>query len=278
MPRDADNATIPPETYDTAYLLSPSLEGYQEYLQGGLSPIKAKQLGMLGLHADATLLEIGFGRGEFLRHCAAGCREATGIDYSRDACEIARRTLAGVANARVEVADCRALPFAAESFDRVYAGDVIEHMSYRDGVRMLAEAWRVLRPGGVLLVHTSPNAVFMRGVYPLSRVLLRAIHAESVRRLDAHVATGKDVHLHEYSLGSLRRAARDAGLPGARAWIDPDLLRGGATWHTASLQRNPLVRFAAALGRFAAVRRLLGNDLYLRCEKPPSGSAGQGRP
>jgi ubiquinone/menaquinone biosynthesis C-methylase UbiE len=263
-----DNVSIPPETYSREYLLSASTEGYEEFLAGGLSQVKARQLALLELRPELDLLEVGFGRGEFLRHCAALCRSVSGIDYSPAALEIAQRTLTGLANASAQIGDCRALPFAAATFDRVYSGDVIEHVSRRDGERMLAEAWRVLRPGGLLFIHTSPNAVFMNWTYPAARWLLKLIHAESVRRLDHHLATGHDVHVHEYNLFTLRAAARAAGLPQAEAWIDADLLRSGTSLHTRELQANPLVRAIGALGRLAPVRFLLGNDLYLRCRKP----------
>jgi ubiquinone/menaquinone biosynthesis C-methylase UbiE len=271
--RPTDNTAIPPEIYNREYLLSANLEGYQEYLQGTLSAIKQKQLQMLSLTADSELLEIGFGRGEFLRHCAARCRHATGIYYSPAACEIARQTLQGVPNAEVQVADCRALPFAAASFDRVYAGDVIEHLSFADGTTMLREAWRVLRPGGYLLVHTAPNAVFIRYVYPLARLLLRLVNPESIRNLDRHLEIGAHVHVFEFSLPSLRRIARDAGLADARAWIDADLLRSGHISHTGELLANPLVRLVGTLGRFSSIRFFLGNDLYLRCAKPTVSAA-----
>jgi SAM-dependent methyltransferase len=269
---ERDNVSIPPETYSSEYLLSASLEGYQEFLEGRLSHIKARQLEMLGLEPPMSLLEIGFGRGEFLRHCARRCAQVTGIDYAPAALDIARRTLAGVPNASAQTADCRALPFADESFDRVYSGDVIEHLSYADGIRMLREAWRVLKPGGQLLIHTSPNSVFMRWVYPSTRWLLGIVHADSVRMLDRHVATSKDVHVFEFNLLTLRRIAREAGLPAADVAIDPDLLRSGSTWHTRGLQGNLLVRGVAALGGLAPVRFLLGNDLYLRCRKPAANA------
>ncbi len=268
MTAEGNNVSIPPETYSSDYLLSASLEGYQEFLEGRLSHIKARQLEMLGLESPMSLLEIGHGRGEFLRHCAARCATVTGIDYAPAALGIAQRTLAGLPNASVQTADCRALPFPDHSFDRVYSGDVIEHLSYADGIRMLREAWRVLKPGGMLLIHTSPNSVFMRWVYPPTRWLLRLVHAESVRRLDQHLATGKDVHVFEYNLLTLRRVAREAELPAVEVWIDPDLLRSGTSWHLREIQGHPLVRAVAALGRLAPVRFLLGNDLYLRCRKP----------
>lgn len=266
--RSGDNTAIPPDTYNREYLLSASLEGYEEYLRSELSAIKRRQIEMLDLNPHVALLDIGFGRGDVLRHCAPRCGSVTGVDYSPDACEIARETLRGVANADVRVADCRALPFADETFDRVYSGDVIEHLAYADGVKMLREAWRVLKPGGFLLVHTSPNSLFIRFVYPATRGLLRLLSAGTVRRLDQHLATGRRVHVFEFNLLSLRRIAREAGLPDAEVWIDADLLRSGSTWHTRELQANRLVRLAAALGRFAPVRFLLGNDLYPKCAKP----------
>jgi SAM-dependent methyltransferase len=52
------------------------------------------------------------------------------------------------------VADATALPFDDASFDAVTMFDVIEHVE--DDARAIAEAKRVLRPGGFLLV-TTPN-------------------------------------------------------------------------------------------------------------------------
>ncbi len=43
-------------------------------------------------------------------------------------------------------------PFADASFDRVICSHVIEHV--RSPVRLMEECWRVLRPGGTLLVKT----------------------------------------------------------------------------------------------------------------------------
>ncbi len=48
------------------------------------------------------------------------------------------------------------LPYAADSFDAVLAGGTLEHVA-RDG-QALDELWRVLRPGGRLVVTHLPNA------------------------------------------------------------------------------------------------------------------------
>lgn len=55
----------------------------------------------------------------------------------------------------------RPFPFPDDSFDYVFAEHLVEHVSWRDGQRMLAECRRVLRPGGVLRVATPDLAVLV---------------------------------------------------------------------------------------------------------------------
>jgi SAM-dependent methyltransferase len=50
---------------------------------------------------------------------------------------------------------------ASESFDLVYSGESIEHVTRRDADRVLAQVRRVLRPGGVLALDT-PNSRLTR--------------------------------------------------------------------------------------------------------------------
>jgi len=258
---------VPPEAYDKSCLLSDSTEGFEEFQQGSLSFIKRLQLDMLELSPGVRLLEVGFGRGEFLRECAKRGADVVAIDYSPDALEIAQQTMAEFPDADLRVADCKALPFDSRSFDRVYSGDVIEHQHWEDGVQMLTEMHRVLRPGGFLFVHTSPNTVFTRAVLPLVKPLLRLIDPDTVRSLEEHMQVNAPNHVHEYNLLSLRKVARRAGLKGAEVWIGHDLLRSGRHRHTRGFSDNPLVRLTAALSRFAPVRFFVGNDLYLRYRK-----------
>ena len=263
----AGKRRVSAEVYDRDYLLSENTEGFGEFQRGELSFVKQQQLDALELAPGIGLLEIGFGRGEFAYHCAKRGARVTAVDYSEAAVEIGRETLAEFPDAEVRVADCKALPFPDAAFDRVYAGDVIEHQDFEDGVLMLREMYRVLRPGGFLFLHTAPNAVFMRFVLPLARPLLRRIDRAGMERFDEHMKVNALVHVHEYSLLSLRRVARRAGLD-AEVWIGADVLRSARHRHTQNLARSPLVTFAAWLARLAPVRFLLGNDLYLKAAKP----------
>ena len=258
---------IHPDRYDEEYLLSENTEGFWEFRNGGISFAKLIQLEKLEICKGIRLLDVGFGRGEFLKQCAQRGAIISGIDYSRSALKIGTETLRDYPDADLHVADCRTLPFAANTFDRVYSGDVIEHQDFEDGILMLKEMYRVLKPGGFLFVHTSPNTIFTRTVLPVIKPILRMIDRESTRILDEHMEVNKTVHIHEYNLFSLRKVARLAGLYDAETWISPDILRSSQHRHTESFSRNRFVRVVARLGRFSLVRFMLGNDLFLKCYK-----------
>jgi SAM-dependent methyltransferase len=79
------------------------------------------------------------------------------------------------------VADAQRLPFAAASFDNIVLFDVLHHI---ERPRMfLAEAMRVLRPGG-RLVMIEP------AITPISGLFYRLMHPEPVRMADDPLATG----------------------------------------------------------------------------------------
>jgi SAM-dependent methyltransferase len=261
--RDGGPRTLPPEVYDDGYFLSEAVEGYEGYRRGELSALRRKHLAMIAPAPGMDLLEIGFARGELLRACAAAGARVTGLDYSPAAIACADGA------ARIVRGDCQALPFADAAFDRVFAGDVIEHQSQEGGLRLLAEMRRVLRPGGVLLIHTTPNRWFRRWMWPWLRHVAARMNADAATGMDAQFAVMDRVHLHEYSPAALNAAARQAGFARAarRVWVDADLLRGGEHRLTRELAQRWPVRLANAIGGRPPLAWLLGNDLYLRCRR-----------
>ncbi|MFO1534399.1 MAG: methyltransferase domain-containing protein [Thermoplasmatota archaeon] len=58
----------------------------------------------------------------------------------------------------------RGLPFPDSSAEAIYNEHFIEHMDYADGARLLAEAHRVLKPGGVVRLAT-PDLDHLVGRY-----------------------------------------------------------------------------------------------------------------
>jgi len=260
--------SLSPSDYPESYFLSEDVEGFSCYRQGQLSWLRVKHLAMLNPAPEHRVLELGFARGELLQALADRCALAAGLDFSPAACRIAAAQRQKQKHKAVLVrGDCRYLPFPDNVFDRVFAGDLIEHLDYAGGVCLLAEMRRVLRSGGILLAHTTPNLVFHRRIWPwLLGPALRLTHPAVAREIDAQLAVMDRVHIQEYTPALLRRAAADAGLALAEVWVDPDLIRSGTHRITGTLNRTPMMRMA--LGLLSPFRRWIGNDLYLRWEKP----------
>ncbi|WP_137180210.1 metalloregulator ArsR/SmtB family transcription factor [Roseomonas sp. AR75] len=100
-----------------------------------------------------ALLDIGTGTGRLLELAAPRAGRVLGVDMSRDMLALARARLAerGLADrAAVRQADMYRLPFADAAFDAVAMQMVLHYAE--DPAAALAEAARVLRPGGVLLI------------------------------------------------------------------------------------------------------------------------------
>lgn len=100
----------------------------------------------------ATLLDIGTGTGRMLEVLGPFVGEALGIDVSPRMLALARANLdrAGLRHCSVRRADMYRLPLADASFAAVTLHQVLHFAD--DPRRVLAEARRVLEPGGLLVV------------------------------------------------------------------------------------------------------------------------------
>ena len=114
--------------------------------------------------APDTLLDIGTGTGRVIEILGPRVVHALGIDQSREMLAVARVNLeqAGLANSIVRLGDMYQLPLADASFDAVVIHQVL-HYADRPAAA-LAEAARVLRPAGILVVvDFAPHALeFLR--------------------------------------------------------------------------------------------------------------------
>lgn len=100
----------------------------------------------------SSLLDIGTGTGRILELLAPHVREALGVDISRDMLSVARANLdrRSLRHCSVRQADMYRLPIADASFAAVTLHQVLHFAD--DPLRVLAEARRVLEPGGLLVV------------------------------------------------------------------------------------------------------------------------------
>lgn len=97
-----------------------------------------------------TILEIGCGTGIDLVRFARGGADVTGVDLSKTAIDLAKENfrLRGL-RAVLRMMNGEALAFPEEAFDVVYAHGVLQYTA--DARRMVEEAHRVLKPGGVFI-------------------------------------------------------------------------------------------------------------------------------
>lgn len=101
------------------------------------------------------LLDVGCGRGAILKLLASRANRAVGVDIDTNARQLARAELmlAGLPNCSLRKGDMYRLPFADAEFNTIIIDDVL--VDARRPVRALAEARRLLRPGGRLIVLES---------------------------------------------------------------------------------------------------------------------------
>lgn len=115
---------------------------------------------IIGPRAVRDLLDIGTGTGRVLQVLGPLVGQAVGIDASREMLAVARTNLeqAGLRNVMVRQGDMYQLPFAVASFDGAVIHQVLHYAE--DPGRVVAEAARVLRPGGCLtVVDFAPHEV-----------------------------------------------------------------------------------------------------------------------
>jgi ubiquinone/menaquinone biosynthesis C-methylase UbiE len=96
------------------------------------------------LKNGGKLLDIGCGRGEFMRGFIDCGLEGYGVDRSQ-----AAQKYCPEAELRISDLEKDGIPYEDNSFDVVYSKSVIEHFYYPE--KMVQEMYRVLKPGGVAI-------------------------------------------------------------------------------------------------------------------------------
>jgi SAM-dependent methyltransferase/spore maturation protein CgeB len=174
-----------------------------EVYQGEAWPESTQRVARDRIHwlvgqATGDVLDIGCSQGIASILCARRGLNVVGVDVDADAIEYARTERENEprdVRARLDfrLADGSALAFPDGSFDTVLMGDIVGHS--KDASPLLAEAARVLRPQGLLVLttpfglsrHHDHHATFY--VDSLVRLLAPHVTVESLDIVDDHLRT-----------------------------------------------------------------------------------------
>jgi ubiquinone/menaquinone biosynthesis C-methylase UbiE len=108
-----------------------------------------------GVAFGQRVLDVGCGTGYFARLLAESVGHSglvVGVDASREMITYASRKAAGARNCQFEVGTAESLSLPSDRFDVVVSSLFMHHLPADVQALALGEMWRVLRPGGTLLI------------------------------------------------------------------------------------------------------------------------------
>lgn len=252
---------------------------FEEHMK--LCDVQATAPGILAdLPPGSRVLDAGCGLGRWVKWLEDHGHEVCGVDLSFEALRIAKHH---VPQLDLAVADVRALPFPDEHFQAVLSMGVLEH--FEEGPHAgLAEARRVLAPGGLLFLSLPYEGLMRRLVHRPHQRVVRA-----VRRLRG---VSEEFDEYRYSRRDVERFLRESGFEQVRVepddFVRPFSLGLYTDWYRYVADRrrewrlNALGRIVAGLlsvskwsypaGILAVARRRAGVSETTARSEAPSGS------
>ncbi len=122
---------------------------------------------------EQTILDAGCGTGNYIRALDGKVGMLVGLEFNEGMLSQAQEKFQNNPNIRVDLGSLLDLPYAADTFDGMMCNQVLHHLNtektgqenFSPVRRMLAEAYRVLRPQGVLVVNTSSHRQLFDGFW-----------------------------------------------------------------------------------------------------------------
>lgn len=258
---------IEPSEYSEEYFLT-ACDGHSEYVAGKglvLSQRLEALWHFLRVRPGMKVLDIGCGRGEIAVQGGFAGAFAVGIDYSPAGICLAAQAIEHVESLGVtrwrrphlSVGNAKILPFQDNTFERAVMSDLVEHL-YPDELRIaLEEVYRVLAPGGELLIHTMPNLWYYRVGYPIFRVVQR-IQGKKLPADPRDRFSYSHVHINEQTPLTLRSALAESPFPSWRVW-----LYDYRTYH----KYNKIMRYSMRLLTTTLTKWVFCDDIFALAHK-----------
>lgn len=180
-----------------------------------------RTLSCLQPRPDDVVLELGCAAGEHTFQLAPMVRRVIGLDFSPDAIRLARAEAERRASpAEFVQGDAANLgEFGDASIDKVLALDLVEHVTDDVLARMFSESWRVLKPGGRLVIYTPSASHYVERLKAANFVL---------RQLPGHIAVRRGAAYQSMLEAQPWAAVELEYLPSSYpvfGWIDRGMMR-----------------------------------------------------
>lgn len=158
---------------------------------------------------NSNVLDLGCGTGRVIQRLKSmGYRHIIGIDDDKNQIEVGIQ--AGITELRNENAFDFLAKQISESFDYVLLVDVLEHFSLPDAVLLGRSIYRVLKPGGSVIVQTPNGSAPLNGVIAAGDLTHLQIYTPSSLKQWGHLTGFNIMQVFEVKppFGSLKRLVR----------------------------------------------------------------------
>lgn len=155
---------------------------------------------------DMLILDLPCGRGFYLNmfRYISKCK-LIGADLDWDVIQKAKRNVGHLEDVHIQRVNIYNIPYADNTFDAVIFSEVLEHID--DDLRAVQEAYRVLKPGGVLAI-TVPHANYPFLWDPINKTLESLFNRHIQQGVFAGIWAN---HVRLYEPEALRQVVVDAG-------------------------------------------------------------------
>jgi 2-polyprenyl-3-methyl-5-hydroxy-6-metoxy-1,4-benzoquinol methylase len=203
---EKDKHAFEEEHYDRLYF-----EGHVVRYEKQVYRQRVSSVGrFMGDVAGLSVLDLGCGVGFFGGTARQRGARVTGLDFSAVALEMCQQRQPGIPVVR---GDATALPYGDARFDVVLMNDIVEHLAEEKGRQMMRETFRVLKPGGRLVVDTDNDAFLMhrKGFRRLNDWLEKDTPQRVALREIKKTYNAPTLHIKLYSVTELRALLESTG-------------------------------------------------------------------
>lgn len=217
--------SISSKIYDKKYYLT-VCPGAEEFKKSGGKKLHLRLerlLQQLTIGKTTKILDVGCGRGDIALYLGRNSKEAIGIDYSKEAIELANSARVNFPlyiqkKVHFKIMNIKTLSFPSNYFDVVICIDVLEHLYKKEVEGTMLEIKRVLKKNGVFFLQTGINRllydfVYKYYIFPVNKIVtkidkfVRRINYESLPK-DPRTIDEKRQHVNEPTYFYLRNLLR----------------------------------------------------------------------